>query len=811
MWPAYLGIFLISASSLSFEIALTRLFSVAQWYHFAFMAVSIALLGFGASGSFLSLVPGLARREGAWHLPGLGILFALSVVGSYLVINYIPFDSYRIAWERIQFLYMAAYYLSLVAPFFFSGLIVGSLLAAWPERAAAIYSFNLAGSALGCIVIVVALPLVGAERAVMSCAFLGAVAAGVIALQWRPGGLWGPFFSFLYPVLILALLSCIFRIPPALEMRLSPYKGLISVLRFPQSQVIFSRWNAFSRVDVVESESIHSAPGLSLAYPGSPPAQKGLFIDGENLSPLAETSPAEKMDFADYLPVVLPYRLRPGARALLIETKGGLDVLVALRNGAGSVVAVESNPLVIEAATSLAASSVYRGPKVKIVSEEGRNYVRRAEERFDLVCISLADTFRPVTSGAYSLSENYLYTRQALRDYLEILNEEGILSLSRWLQLPPSESLRAWGLAVSALEDKGLSPAERLVAIRSWSTSLILVKNEPFNEKEISAVKDFCQKMRFDLVYYPGMSPEEANRYNVLTEPVYYRTFSELLESQDRAGFYASYPFDVYPPDDDRPFFFHFFRWSQTPAIIRNFGRRWEPFGGSGYFVLVVLFLLALFASAVLILLPLVVSREKKGASHLTHRWRFFIYFALLGLGFLFVEVPLMPRFILFLGQPTYSFATVLFGLLLFSGLGSMVSPRLSLLWVLALLCGAILVYPLLLPAFFNAFLGQSLVVRVGVSLAGLAPLGFLMGIPFPGGLAIVKSKAPGLIPWVWAINGCASVLSSVLSMMLAVSFGFSWVLVAAALAYLGGLAAIAPFCLGRINLSFLSPPTSNF
>ncbi|MFB0535649.1 MAG: hypothetical protein ACETWR_11775 [Anaerolineae bacterium] len=894
MFLTYLGVFLLSMASLAFEITLTRVFSVAQWYHFAFMTVSIALLGFGASGSFLALFPSLATRphptpnlspfpkaqEGGGGAPGaytiLATLFALSIVGSYLTINTIPFDSYRIAWERRQLLYLAIYYLSLALPFFFSGLIVGALLAAQPARASTIYASNLAGSALGCLAAVAALPFLGGAGTVMLSALVGWLAVATFAWQrrspitseappqtdkpnhvilserserrisfYKPGtGCFAEFIlsvveglsmtgkiltrlsriwlmkmpshwslittSTAYLLVLIVLLALTLSPPGFLDIRLSPYKGLSYALQYPGAEIVFSRWNAFSRIDVVRSGGIHSAPGLSLAYLDSPPPQLGLFTDGENLSPITATATdgdeAELGEFIGYLPTSLPYRLLPRAKVLVIEPKGGLDVLTALENGAASVVAVESNPLIVEAVRDSfgdLAGKIYQDARVRVITEEGRSHVRRMGQRYDLIQLSLADSYRPVTSGAYSLSESYLYTQEAFADYLAHLNEGGLLVVSRWLQLPPSEALRVGALAVAALERTGAThPERRLVVIRSMRTALLLAKNGEFSAEEIEAARGFCDGNKFDLVYYPGIQPAEANRYNVLPEPYYYQAFQDLLSAEDRARFYTDYAFDVSPPDDDRPFFFHFFKWSQTPAILQTFGKTWQPFGGSGYFVLVALLVLALLASAILILVPLLFQCKLPAAalsvvdyrsttSRSRGRGYVFLYFALLGLGYLFVEIPLMQRFILFLGHPVYAFATTLFALLLFSGLGSMTGPRLSLLKMLILLSVTILLYPLLLPRLFQLLLGQGFALRLLASVVSLAPLGFLMGIPFPGGIALLDRLAPDLIPWAWGINGCLSVLASILSTMLAISFGFSWVLVGASLAYAGSALVI--------------------
>jgi hypothetical protein len=701
------------------------------------------------------------------------------VAGAYLSLNHLPFDSYRIAWERIQVLDLVLYYLALAVPFFCAGLVTGLLLAAHPDLAARLYAANLLGSALGGLVPVLTLPFVG-EGTVLVIAALGLLAA----------------FTFLFPLsnlqslvsrLLLQLLLCAsillllllaWHLPSPFHLRLSPYKGLSQVLRFPDARLTWQRWNAFSRVDRVSSSAIRSAPGLSLSFPGELPAEDGLFVDGDDLSPVVKDT--DLQEFTSFLPVALPYQLRPGGRALVLEPRGGLDVWVALSQGAASVVAVESNRLLVQAA-----GSVYQDPRVQVVSEEGRSYARRSHEMFDVVQLSLSDGYRPVTSGAYSLGERYDLTVEAFQDYLARLRPGGLLVVERWLQLPPSEELRAGATAVEALRRAGVAdPAAQLAVLRDWQLGLILVKNGTLTPGELAAIRSFATARSLDLVALPGLTEGEANQYNVLDEPVYYRAFRDLLA--DAQALYAAQPYAVRPPTDDRPFFFHFFKWGQTKAVLQQLGKTWQPWGGSGYFVLVALLAVAAVASAVLIALPLALKKDRERRGPRGLRGRVLAYFGLLGLGFLFVEIPLLQRFILFLGQPIYAFTAVLAALLLFSGLGSLAAPRLPLRWTLPLLVAAILLYPFALPPFFRALLGAPLAARLLATGLSLAPLGFLMGTPFPGGLAWLGQRAPGLVPWVWAVNGCTSVLASIMAAMIALSAGFSWVLAAAAVAYAG-------------------------
>ena len=786
----YLGLALLSAAALAFEITLTRLFSVTQAYHFAFLAVSVALLGYGASGTALSLVPAWSRPPAARRGLVSSSLFAAAVVAAYLCLNYLPFDSYRIAWQRIQLLYLVLYYLALTVPFFCAGLVTGLLLATYPAAAGRLYAANLIGSALGGLLPAAILPLAG-EGTVLIVAAAGLLAALAFAVARReeqaaPDAALRPGSGVGIPLLLLAagglLLGLGLSLPGLFQLRLSPYKGLSQLLLFPQAEVVERRWSAISRVDRVAGRAIRSAPGLSLAYPDDMPEEDGLFVDGDDLSPILEGG--DLSTFTGYLPVALPYRLRPGGRALVLGPRGGLDLWVALEQGAGSVVAVEGNPLVVGMA-----GGIYRDARLEVVLEEGRAFLRRSDRRFDVIHLALTDGYRPVTSGAYSLGERYDLTLEAFEEYLSHLEPGGLLVVERWLQLPPSETLRAGATALEALRRSGVqNPGQRLAVLRGWQFGLILVKNGPFLPEELSTIRAFAGQQGLDLVALPGLQESELNRQNVLPEPLYYHAFARLLAEPE--ALYAAATHDVRPATDDRPFFFHFFRWSQARVVLEQMGLTWQPWGGSGYFVLVALLAVALLVSVVLILLPLALAGRVGGRLR-GPRGPALIYFGLLGLGFLFVEIPLIQRFILFLGQPIYAFTAVAAAVLLFSGLGSLAAPRLPPRRALPVLALGILLYPLVLPVLFRALLGAPLAVRLLATAFSLAPLGFLMGIPFPAGLAWLRERAPGLIPWAWAVNGCTSVLASILAAMIALSAGFSWVLAAASLAYVGAWLAL--------------------
>jgi hypothetical protein len=791
----YVGLFLLSAGSLAFEIILTRVFSVAQFYHFAFVVVSLALLGFGASGTFLSLFPGVERRADLRLLSRLGWVFALTVIGSYLLTLYVPFDSFRIVrdWRQVGILLL--HYVALAAPFFCSGAAVALLLAARPQDVGRVYAANLTGSAAGCVLSVAAPALVGGEGVILLCAALGLGAAflfrgpTIVGIQPR-SRFTASVFGGVQALLVALLLFGALRTPGFFRIRLSPYKGLSYLLQYPDAQRVFQGWNGFSRVDVVQSSSIRGLPGSGFRCDAEPPRQMGLTVDGDDLNYISEVeSGFTELPFTDCLLAALPYRLRPGARALVLEPRGGLDVLTALAQSASAVTVAEPNPLVVRSVRQEGdwAGDLYDDPRVEVVVEQGRTYARRTRDQYEVLTLSLNAPQRTVTSGAYSLNEDYRYTVEAFSDYLARLRENGLLVVTRWLQVPPSESIRAFALAVEAVERTGGDPKTSIVALRSYRQMLILIRRGSFTQEELAAVRDFAEPRAFDLVYLPDIRPHEVNRHNVLPTPDYHRALVGLLETEDRQGWYSDYPFDVEPPTDDRPFFGHFFRWAQTREVLAMAGHTWQPFGGAGYFVMLILLALAVVAAGGLILMPVTALRLKGGALGRTS-----IYFALLGVGYLFVEIPLMQRFILFLGHPAYALAVVLFAILLFSGVGSAISHRLSLRLVLALLPALIGGYALGLPSLFEATLALPLGARMVVAVATLAPPGLLMGIPLPKGIARLEERSSSLIAWAWGVNGAVSVVASILAALLALSFGFSVVLVLGATSYAAALCLTA-------------------
>jgi hypothetical protein len=425
---------------------------------------------------------------------------------------------------------------------------------------------------------------------------------------------------------------------------------------------------------------------------------------------------------------------------------------------------------------------------------EGRSFIRKSKEKYDIIQLSMADNLAASSTGVYALSENYLYTTEAFEDYYERLTENGILSITRWLLPPPREGIRLVSLAVSALENRGVTnPENHLVVIRSLETITLLVKKSEFTQEEIAKIKEFCKERRFDLVYVPGIREEEVNVYNKFPEPYYYQVIYGLLFAEDREKFYDNYLFSITPVSDEKPFFFHFFKLKKIVPLYESMGKKWQPFIEGGYLVPVV-FIQALILSVIFIFLPLYSFRRLKGK--IGGKWRALTYFLCLGIGYMLIEIALIQKFILFLGHPVYSVSVVLFSVLLFSGIGSLTTNKFKpkvryLAPIIIVLSVLTFLYLVSLPHIFHLLLGQELLSKLLISIVVLTPLSFLMGMPFPIGIRLINKLNRDLIPWAWCVNGCASVLSAILAIMIALSFGFSTVLALASIVYLAGLGAM--------------------
>lgn len=817
------ALLLVSAGVLAYQVLLVRAFSIGQWYHFAYMVISIALLGFGASGTVLAAlerrrtklaVQNLrARAAGTGWFALSTTLFALAVPVSFAVAQKIPFDPFLIVWDRRQLLYLGCYYLVLFVPFFMAAGAIGLALITESDQCPRLYSYNLVGSGAGAALAVGLLEVAPVELAVLA---VGALAQGaaVLALLDAASPLVEPRSRRLGAAVGLAAMAALTltysRHPPTV--RLSQYKGLSYALNLPEARLVAQRSSPLGRVDVVASPAIRHAPGLSLVTPpeAAMPPQLGLYVDAETAGAItAFDGNTSKLAYLDWMTPAAPYFVRQdsprGLRVCVLGAGGGGGVLLALRHAARQVDAVELDAKVLELVRRTFrdfSGMLYDQPEVRVHRAEARGFMEAASGTWDVIELSLVDSFAAAAVGVGAVGENYLYTRESFETYLRHLRPHGLLVVTRWVRLPPRDELKLFATAVAALERMGLRPAERLVLVRSWATATLLVKKQPFTALELAALRRWAAQCLFDTAYFPGIAPGEGNRFNVLERDYYFETGGAILAGgARREQFFRDSAFYLRPATDDRPYFFHFFRWRALPLMLGAVGAAWIPFVEWGYLILVATLMQAALLGAVLIALPLVLLRRGSGANDSTpasppsgHRAQLWVlvYFLALGLGYLFVEMALIQRLVFFLANPIYSVAVVLAGLLLVSGLGSgwaarrlrkgSSAARLASFAALGVAATATL-YAFGLRGVLSPLLGWPLAARMGVAFAVMLPL-TTMGIPFPLALRYLGRTNAELLPWAWAINGCASVVATSLATLLALGAGLVAVLVGAAVCY---------------------------
>jgi hypothetical protein len=795
--PPLAAIAILSAAALGYEILLTRLFSIIQWHHFAYMMISVALLGYGAAGAVVALARGWLLARYAPVFVGAAALFGVLAVAGFLLAQQVGFNPLEMLWDPQQPLRLLAVYALLFVPFFCAAGALCLSFARYGSRSPRIYSFDILGAGAGSLAILGALFVLHPLDALRAVGALALVAAGVGALRL-------PRRARAVAVALLALAAVWLAVGlEGTRLRSSEYKDLSQTLQMAGTRVVAERSSPLGLVTVVESPRVpfRLAPGLSLAAPDEPPPQLGVFVDGDGPSALTRfDGRLGPLAYLDHVTAALPYHLLPRPRVLVLGAGAGADVLQALALGARSVDAVELDPVVVDLVQDRFgefSGRPYSAAGVRLHLGEARGFVERHRERFDVIEVALLDAFGASSAGLYALSESYLYTVEGLQTYLDRLEPSGMLAITRWVNLPPRDVLKLFATGVAALERRGVDqPGRQLALIRSWRTATLIVKNHPFEAGEIAALREFCRRRSFDADYFPGIAAGEANRFNVLAPSSFEEGTQALLGAQ-RADFIERYKFAIEPATDDRPYFFRFFRWQTLPELLQLKEQGGLPLLEWGYPVLVATLLQAVAASALLILLPLWLGSRRARAVDATGpaRQRVALYFGALGFAFMFVEIAFIQKFILFLAHPLYAVAVVLCAFLVFAGLGSRFAEGLKpgggtllqrpVTRAVAAIGLLSLLYLATLPTLFHGLMPLPDEARIALSVALIAPLAFAMGVPFPSGLARLAAADETLIPWAWGVNSCASVVGAILASVLAIHFGFGVVVALAVLLYL--------------------------
>jgi hypothetical protein len=769
----YAGLALIMLSTLLLEIVVSRLLSVVTWYHLSFVAISVAMLGAAAGAVAVFAAPDRFRPDRtARDLALWAGRFALAVPLSHLLSLAIPVPGGQ-EWTPMDVVVLALVLAVIAVPFAVSGIVTTLALTRTHAPVGRLYAADLIGAATGCLVAVWLLDHTNLSTAAFAAGATGAV--GAICFR-RAAGL---DTGLVVPgALVLALAA-------AMNVAAEPVHVL-----YPKNRqawtvpVLRSLWNSHAHVLVL-------APRQGPAYYWGPgqgaeaftTQQAFVLLDGEAGTPMTEWdgSPAS-LDWVSYDVTALPYQIRKGGTVAVIGVGGGRDILAAIWSQSPSITGVEINNNIIALLDThhRRFTRLADHPGVRLVHDEGRAFMTRTSDRFDVIQMSLVDTWAATGAGAFTLSENGLYTQEAWRIFLDRLTPTGVLSVSRWFsQQRASETSRLMALAVAALLERGVArPADHLALVARHSVATLLVSPSPLSESDLRTLAATSEARAFTVLASPQQPPSDP-RLNAIVRS---QSVTELAAAT------ADDLYDYRPPTDTRPFFFNMVRpaaWWRASTVTD---------GGviAGNLRATSTLIAILGVSLAFVVGTIVVPLAVRGRPALPGRrlTAGLAYFAVIGTAFMLAQVAFLQRFSVLLGHPTYALVVVLFSMILFAGLGSFVSAS-----VLGPggrrfgMCAAALGIGLVATGLFIAPLcavavAWPLATRVATVLAVIGPLSLLMGLGFPHGARLVQQQDPEALAWMWGANGAAGVLASIAAVMVSMTLGIEWNLLLAGAGY---------------------------
>jgi hypothetical protein len=765
-WQTYCGLLMVALATLMFEILLTRIFSVTMWYHFAFMAISVAMFGMTVGSIIVHLVPHYFTRERVkYHLALGSLLFSLSIVIAFLTHLSIPF----VPEMSIVGLYsMALTYVILSLPFVFSGVCVSLALTRFQLQVSKLYAADLVGAALACPLLVSSLAFTDGPTAVVFVAVLAGLGSLFFSLDVANRRL----LRFITASFLILGSFAVFN-----TLRSSEQPSLLRLLWVRgqrESPPLFEQWNSFSRVRVWGNPDSARPPfgwGMSSTLPPDLRVRTlDMDIDAYAYTPItAFSGNLSELDHLKYDITNLAHYIRPQSRVLVVGVGGGRDILSALAFKQKSVLGVEINQSILNLTNQRLgdfSGHLDRNPKVTLVNDEARSYIARQSETFDIIESSLIDTYAATAAGAFVLTENSLYTVEAWKIFLEHLTPNGILTFSRWYWDKPTEVYRLACLATTSLIQFGVKdPRNHIIIVKqAGRVANMLVGVKPFTGADLDTLDRVSRALGFDQVLTPRFSVDS--------------TFSRIASGKDLSSFIDSFPANISAPTDDSPFFFLTFRLRDVlnvDLIQQEMANR--DINAIPILTLGALLIIVVGLSLLCIVAPLVLSRTNTTAASPP----LILFFAAIGFGFMLVEISQMQRLIIFLGHPTYGLSVVLFALLLSSGLGSYSTQTTAIAPTghsgtlrLVFLLLTITIFGILTPHALQTFHASTTPLRIAVAIGILFPLGFAMGMAFPLGMKAASSTTASQTAWLWGINGAASVCASVVAVVIAMSWSIA-------------------------------------
>ncbi|MGB4053482.1 MAG: hypothetical protein WBK83_03890 [Dysgonamonadaceae bacterium] len=765
---------LISAAIIAFQLILMQILSYVQWYHFAYMIISIALLGFGAAGTFLTIFQQKLEKNYYTLFPFLLIVTAILIPVVVGIANSeaVRFDSLLIFQDSRHIGKLILTYFIFFLPFLTGALAIGMSFSKFADQIGKIYFSNLIGSGIGGIIALFFMQWIIPEQQSFAVAILAFV-GGIVSLPKNKKKL----IRIIVPLSTLILIILFFY-PPRLTP--SEYKDISKTMLLPDAKVEYRKSTPHGFVEIVSSPVLRYAPGVSLAYRDSFPVRKVVFNNGNWMGCLLpQPLEANETNILDYTPQALPYHIDNIKNALIINAGTGENVLLALSHQVARITTNETNPEIF----NILRQSFEGFYQVQPYQTMPRTLLTPDTNKYDLIELPIIGSFFG-NSGLNAVEPRYELTIEALREMWSKLSEKGMISLSCWMDYPVRNAYRLLATISLLLDENDIAhPPHHVVAIRSWCAITFLVKKSPFKRDEINKVRLFCENRMFDPLVLPEKQEIERDKYNILQDTTFFTHVDQLL-SHEKETLIRQYPYRIHPTTDDRPFFFQFVRFKQIPQLISSIREKNFPFLDIGYVLIILTFVQIVLIAAIFILLPLSFrpwkSRNKKWV---------LMYFSGLGLAYMFLEMVFIQHFTFYFGEPTYA-ASATLGILLFtSGLGSYYSGKSQnnkkMRLAIPLVIAAILVlYAFVLSPILTATIGIALPLKIMIAVVLLGTLGFFLGMPFPIGIDYLSGKNTDDIPWAWALNGYFSVISTVLATIISVELGYLLLLSMAAFIY---------------------------
>ena len=796
-WSA-VSIFLLSMVIISLQLMLMRALSVSYYYHFSYLVISTALLGFGASGTLLSLTYNkLKKRFSTWTTAGY-LLFLVSIPAAYLAAQQLSIDVRYLLYSWRQFFLLSLYNLLLFIPFFIGAWIIGFKLTYFKKEVPELYGANLVGSGIGGIVAVAIMytaPAYLLPLRVTPIALL-ALIAWLLASRYHK---FHPYNSILLGLLALFITVGTQLVKPSSS--IDDYKDLSHFIRLEQQDDathVVQRYGPRAQIDIYRSPTIHSTMFAGLQADTLPPSQMAVLMDGHTAGTIFSIQNESGARILDFTPQSMPYRLLDNPRVLLLGEVGGVNVWLARRFGAESVTVVQNNPQILELmndALKEQNGDVYRGKDVEVINQHPRLFLEQSEEQYDIIQFVTAEGTAAGSGGLQGLHEDFLLTTESFATAIDRLSSRGFVSITRGIQSPPRDNIKLFALSIDALRTNGVEhPGAHLLISRNYLAVNSLIAKAEISDRLVDRHLNTTENLNLDREYYPGIISGDIKQLNHIEGPdqvPYSYLHHSLLQllSANPESFYENWVYQVAAPTDNRPYFFDFFKWKSLNRFMDTYGRQWFRKLELGYVILIFTFIELFVAAFVLILLPLILSRST--FSRATHKLPAVLHFGAIGIGFMFLEIMYLQMFTKFLGDPIYSAAAVLTSLLVFSGIGSHMQKKLPGSPSTRIRAGATAVsvitalYLLLLDPVLSTWMDLSTPIRFIITTLFLMPVSFFMGWMFPSGMQLLDQYDDQLIPWAWGVNGFASVTASPLAVMLSMSLGFDWVMIFAIAAYL--------------------------